>query len=316
MIKFLKVIKKKKNPPTFREVCDKLDVSPNKVEELVLDAKSRGFQIDITGECLSLDTSVPIQESIPRVQIKAEKRNMVRIGVISDTHYGAKAAAKAETTDFVNMAYDKYGIRTFLHCGDMLAGNKVYSGQAAELEAWGCDDQCQILADNLPIRDGLRYIGILGNHDVDFIKSNGSDPAKRIMQLRPDINVIGHIKAKLFLKEYNLEIELDHIKSSAHARSYSLEKHIYRTISSENHPDIIFCGHRHTNGYFSVQGIHAFLVPCFEDSNIFVLYNDFNPCVGGLIVDVYFNDNKKIVRIDPKFFMYESEPQKVSEVTL
>ena len=316
LIKFLKVIKKRKNPPTFREVCNKLDVSPSTVDELILSAKESGFQVDVTGECVSLDTSVPTQETVPMVLVETKKDNMVRIGVISDTHFGAKAALKKEVADFVNMAYDEFGIRTFLHCGDMLAGNTVYSGQAAELEAWGCDDQCQLLADHLPKRDGLRYIGILGNHDVNFIKSNGADPAKRIMQLRPDINVIGHIKAKLRLKEHNIEIELAHIKSAAHARSYSLEKHIYRTISKTNQPDLIFCGHRHINGYFEVQGIHSFLVPCFEDENIFVRYNDFRPCVGGLIVDIYLNEDKKIVRCDPKFFMYQSSEDEVHEEEL
>lgn len=316
LVKFLKVIKKKKNPPTFREICDKLDVAPSTVDELILEAKNGGFQVDVTGECVSLDTSIPAQESVPMVMVKTEKENMIRLGVISDTHFGAKAALKEEVADFVNMAYEKYGIRTFLHCGDMLAGNTVYRGQAAELEAWGCDDQCDLLAKHLPEREGLRYIGILGNHDVDFIKSNGADPAKRIMHLRKDINVIGHIKAKLILKENGLQIELAHIKSAAHARSYSLEKHIYRTISKTNQPDIIFCGHRHINGYFEVQGIHSFLVPCFEDENIFTRYNDFRPCVGGLIVDIYLDDNKQIIRCDPKFFMYKAKPDDVVEVTL
>lgn len=304
LIKIVKKYSTKKSPILFRDLCDALDLSPKRTEETINAALAAGYQLSFTDNKVVLSVKVPPQRSVPTLSIKQHEKNRIRLGVISDTHCGSKAFMKKEMQHFINTAYDDYDVRTILHAGDMLAGNKVYKGQEAELEVWGCSDQCDILTESLPERKGLQYIGILGNHDVDFIKSNGADPAKAIGKARSDIRILGHIKSKFVIEKYDLEIEIAHIKSSAHARSYSLEKHIYRTISNTNSPDVIFCGHRHINGYFEVQGIHAFLVPCFENANIFVLYNDFKPSVGGLIVDLVLDKDNNIIRCDNSFHIY------------
>ena len=305
-----RITTKRKNKITLRSLCDHFDCSPSKMESAMVSAKSQGYRLGNVNKNITIDTGIPVQRRKKVISLSRKEKNRVRLGVISDTHYGAKACLKEEIKQFVNMAYDNYGIRTILHSGDVLAGNKVYRGQEAELEVWGCSEQCQICADNLPERDGLQYIYILGNHDVDFIKSNGTDPSIILSSLRKDMKYIGAIKGNFYIDECEIEIELAHIKSNAHARSYSLEKHVYRTVSDQNRPDVIFCGHKHTNGYFEVQGLHNFLVPCFEDENYFAAYNDFNPSVGGLIVDLVLNENNEIIQCEPIFVIHRSKSKK------
>lgn len=312
LIKYIKKNRKKKL--SFRGMCDEFDCSPKKMELLIADARTYGYKIDIGNDTLSLDTEIPVETVAQKVFIPSETKRQFRIGVISDTHFGSNGTLTKELQHFVNLAYDDFDVRVMLHCGDILAGDQVFKGQVAELDHWGCTKQCKAAADGLPKLDGLEYWGILGNHDISFVKGSGIDVGFNLQSLRPDFHCVGALKHKLSLN--GVEVELAHLKSAAHARSYSLEKHIYRTISPNNQPQAVFCGHRHTNGYFEVQKIHTFLVPCFEDVSMFLLYHDFLPSIGGVIVDFFLDENNKIIRLSPQFFLYNIENEQNVEVSV
>lgn len=305
--------KGKRIPLTLTLLCNTFDCSPYRLESALVRAKAEGYRLNISNDKVKIDTNV-IDSSViigerPKINIPKLSNNTIRFAVISDTHFGSAHCMKDEIVDFVEMAYDEFNVRTILHAGDMLAGNNVYRGQTLELEAWACKDQCQICADVLPKHDDLQYVYILGNHDVDFMKSNGTDPSELIKIRRPDTTCIGNIAARLILDPYGIDIELSHIKSSAHARSWSLEKHLQRTISKNNSPDILFCGHKHTNGYFMPQNVHSCLVPCFETMNIYATYGDFYPTIGGIIVTLTLDTQGKITRFTPMFHNYPIEFQ-------
>jgi len=304
---------RKRGAYSLRELCNMFDCSPHRVEVAIEKAKLNGYRIEVTDDSICINTKVLDNKSIvgprPVVKTKTMSKNTIRFAVISDTHFGSAHALEKETADFVNMAYDEFDVRLILHAGDMLAGNNVYRGQQYELKKWACKDQCQICVDTLPVRKDLQYVYILGNHDVDFMKSNGTDPSEIINAKRPDMTCVGVIAARFILDPYNLDIELSHIKTSAHARSWSLEKHLQRTISKHNAPDILFCGHKHTNGYFTPQGVHSCLVPCFETINIYGTYGDFYPTIGGIIVTVTLDTDGRITRFNPLFHTYPIEFQ-------
>lgn len=311
--KLILVIKKnKKKKMSLRDLCNDFDCSPVRMESLISDAKACGYSVDIGEDGLNLNTDITTERVVQKINIPGKAKKEFRIGVISDTHFGSQACLVKESQHFINAAYDEFGVRTFLHAGDILAGDQVYRGQIAELDHWGCQKQCQAAADALPKRDGLEYWGILGNHDVSFVKNAGIDVGKVLESMRPDFHCIGQLKQKIVLN--GVEVELAHLKSSAHARSYSLEKHVYRTVSMSNQPKVIFCGHRHTNGYFEVQRIHNFLVPCFEDVSMFLKYNDMMPSVGGIIVDFFLDDNNDIIRLVPQFHLYHQKDS--TEITV
>jgi len=315
MVKLIKKRTKSRNNNfiTFRELCDVMDISPGRAENLIDEGKALGYTLNVSDDILYLNTETKKeQKQVHKINMPKKEKNKITVAAISDTHCGSKHCMKEEIKHFINLCYNEYGITTIFHGGDCLAGNKVYRGQVAELEEWSAQGQCEIFAETLPQFKDLQYIAILGNHDIDFIKSNGVDPAFIINNLRKDVKFIGNIKGKCILGDSNLELELVHIKSSAHARSYSLEKFIHKQTSRDNHPDILMAGHRHINGFFEIQGIQAFLLPCFEAETLFALYHTYYPSIGGLIVSFVLDDDNKLLRCEPSFMRYnlkESEKQ-------
>ena len=305
---FLKKVQHKKYSLT--ELCNTLDCSPATIERYIERANELGYELKNFDDNVSLNKKELQSNNIPKmINISTESNRIIRFGVISDTHFGSDAARCEEIADFVKKAYVSYGIRTMIHCGDIVTGNSVYKGQIAELSHWGCEKQCQEAAKWLPKLEDLKYYAILGNHDLDFIKSSGINPGFVLNKLREDINILGNIKARFILGDTNLVVEAIHIKSSAYAKSYPLEKHLAKTLSKLDSPDIVLAGHRHISGYFELNHVHCFQVPSFEDANFFVHYNDFIPSVGGLIVELHLNEENQIVQCNPIFVNYHTKNQ-------
>lgn len=312
LIDLLKKKRARKKLVNLRWICDKLNIPPKTAENLIGKATELGYTVAVESGSLYINSDSEIQDEIPKIKISKGKKRSVKFAVISDTHAGSSAALPNFVSDFVKYAYNDHGIKTILHAGDILTGNSVYHSQVAELDIWGCQRQCEQASEMLPELKGLKYYGILGNHDINFIKLAGVDPGYVLHKERPDINIIGHFKASFVLDPVGILIELIHIKSSAHARSYALEKHIAKVISKGHHPDMIFAGHRHTSGYWELNGIHSFMCPCFENENMFVKYFDFVPSIGGIIVDLDVDSNGTISSCAPTFKSYtvpkESHP--------
>lgn len=310
--KLVDFISKGSKSISLGDVCDYMDLSPKRVNKIIEEARVLGYRVETLNDTdVYLDKKPKVQDEVKALPLSRKGKNIIRFAAISDTHIGAKSAMKEEIKHFVNEAYDKYDVRTIVHAGDCLAGNGVYRGQAIELEKWGCKEQCDLFAETLPKREGLQYIAITGNHDIDFVKKNGADPAFTISKLRDDFTFIGDLKAKFIVEGTDLEVEVIHVRSSAHARSYSIEKHIYKTLSQNNMPDVVLAGHRHTSCFLEVQGVQCFMLPCFEDANLFVKYNDFSPSAGGTIIDIVLNENNQIIECVPRFKYYSPRVEKV-----
>lgn len=302
---------------TFRELCDTMDLSPGKAENLIDEAKALGYTLNVSDDVLYLDIKPSEKQGNKyQVSIPKKEKNKITFAAISDTHCGSKYCMKEEIKHFVDLCYNDYGITTIFHSGDCLAGNKVYRGQPAELEDWSGQGQAEIFADILPEHKGLQYTAILGNHDVDFIKSNGFDPSFVISKMRKDVNFIGHIKGRCLLGDTGIEVELIHVKSSARTRSYGPEKHVFYSMSPSDYAHLVLCGHLHSMGYFLTQASHVFLVPCFENLNLFLKYYDMYPSIGGIVVSLILDDENSIVRCENSFHMYSKQTEKKEIITI
>ena len=306
----LKNSKKGKGFQTIESLCDKLGKTPKQIKDLIKIAEGKGYRFKINTDRIAVDdneTYFDIEEVTEPATNLPNRKKSIKIGIISDTHFGSRAALSSCVKDFVEKAYYEHGIRTLLHCGDIVAGNGVYKGQVAELSYWACDEQCDAAMSGLPELEGLNYYAILGNHDVDFIKKAGVDPGRIITKSRKDIKIVGHLKGKVILKPENIVIEMLHVKSNAHARSYVLEKYMTRSIFKGDLPHVILEGHRHTAGYFSLNGVQCLLVPCFEDRNMFVKYFGFVPEIGGTILNLELDDKGTVTGCIPQFIFYDCE---------
>lgn len=295
--------KKKSCNKSLEGLCNFFNKSPQYIKNLLDKATDLGYKFDFVEDKILLDKAVNNETQNLKVPISISNTRTIKFGVISDTHFGSKAARPDLIADFVDFAYEQ-GVRDILHGGDIVTGNSVYKGQVAELSHWGCHAQCLEACKGLPQKKDLKYYGILGNHDLAFVKSAGVDPGLILESMRPDIKIIGHIKGNITLTPENILIELVHIKSNAYSLSYPLEKHLAKAVSKGFLPDMILAGHLHRSGFFTLNGIQGFVLPCFEDENIFVKYHDFVPVIGGVIITLKLDSNNKIIECIPHFKYY------------
>lgn len=314
IINFLNT-KSKKHNRSFEGLCNFFNKSPQYVKDLLNQAAALGYKIQDIDDRLFLDKKENRDIRETQVPISLVKDRTIKFAVISDTHFGSAAARPDLIADFVNFAYDQ-GCRVVFHAGDILTGNSVYKNQAAELSYWGCRAQCLEACKGLPQKPDLMYYGILGNHDLNFLSTNGADPGWILEQMRPDIKIVGHLKGNILLQPGNILVELIHVKSHASGLSYPLEKHIAKAVSKGFLPDIILAGHLHRQGSFMLNGIHSFLLPCFEDENHFVKYHDFVPVIGGLILTLELNTNNKPVECITHVRYYNTKTPTATPVIL
>lgn len=306
--------KSKKNNKSLEGLCNFFNKSPQYIKNLLDQAAQLGYKFDLVEDKILLNKKIDLETRESDVSSFSINRT-IKLGIISDTHFGSQAACPEYISHFINTAYAE-GVRKIVHGGDILTGNSVYRRQVAELSHWGCHNQCLEACKGLPQKKDLEYYVLLGNHDMDFVTTAGVDPGLILESMRPDIKVIGHIKGNIKLQPENILIEVVHIKSSAHARSYPLEKHLAKSVSKGFLPDIVLAGHRHCSGYFPVNGVQCFMLPCFEDENIFVKYHDFVPEVGGLILTLGLNAENKIISCSPEFRYYNTKRTTATNIEL
>ena len=306
--------KSKKNNKSLEGLCNFFNKSPQYIKNLLSQATTLGYKFDIIEDKIILDKKINLDARESDISSFSIDRT-IKLGILSDTHFGSKAACPEYISHFVETAYAE-GVRKFVHGGDILTGNSVYRRQESELSHWGCHSQCLEACKGLPQKKDLEYYVLLGNHDMDFVTSAGVDPGLILESMRPDIKIIGHLKGNIRLQPENILIEVVHIKSSAHARSYPLEKHLMKAVSKGFLPDVVLAGHRHCSGYFPVNGVQCFMLPCFEDENIFVKYHDFVPEVGGLILTLGLNADNKIISCSPEFRYYNTKRSSATNISV
>jgi hypothetical protein len=143
-------------PIAFSSLCDKLNLSPQRARELVLQARAEGIKVHVENDHVGLRIAEPI-EKVQVTKISPVVGERQRVGVISDTHLGSKYCLREQLKDFVHYAYDQ-GVREILHPGDVLDGD--YRHGKFEMTHMGIHEQTRDLFETLPALPGLTYHGI------------------------------------------------------------------------------------------------------------------------------------------------------------
>lgn len=253
----------KKGVKHFEELCDSLGLPPSRVRSLLSELKSSGVIMHsdkfVALKPLDVVGAEKITEVIPRTVKK------LKVGVISDLHYGSKYCLRERINDFVEYAYGE-GVRTILIPGDLLDGHYVDHG-LFELSHVGLEPQVDDMIQNLPKKKGLQYHCITGNHDQTFITQNGANVGRAItdaaaIERGGDIKWHGHRGAKLSIG--GTIVELWHPqKGSAYAVSYPIQKKIESFVPGEK-PHILLIGHWHRFCYVVERGVHGIACPTFQ----------------------------------------------------
>lgn len=290
--KLLGIITRRKSA-SLAELCNEMDLSPKHVEMLVKLAREKDYQISMpTDDRIALTLQAPAIDRLAVRRLPIEPiQGHIRIAAAGDLHFGSKMHRGECLRDFIDLAYDDYGVRTVFVPGDVFAGINMYPGQLNEVETWAMEGQVKLVVDGLPRKPGLSYETIGGNHDESYTKASGANVLKTVASLRPDVKYHGFYSALFDLvvpdSRVPIKMELHHPdKAGSYAITYHLQKEIEQ-IPSGMKPQVLLMGHTHQAAMLpDYRGVAALYCGCFEDQTLFLKRKHINPHIGGWILDL------------------------------
>lgn len=210
----------------------------------------------------------------------------LKFALVSDTHFWAKASARDELWEFYDKAKDKW-VEAFVHAGDIVDGDNVYSWQQFEQDKVGFEQQLQDVKENYPnVWIPTYFIG--GNHDEKFLKQNWINICKAIETVRQDLINLWFYDARLKLNW--IDINLHHGGGSlSYAKDYKMKKYL-DSLPVENQPDIFALWHYHTALYDFHRGIHWFMPGSFMKENLLSKRFNLDSTIGGWIIEIDKNE--------------------------
>lgn len=274
-VRMLVTLLKDRSGMNVADVCNHLDISPRRLDDLVEAARALHHKINVPagGEALCLERSAPPPDrrSVFRLPIEPVK-DLITFVAASDPHYGSLHARPECVQDAIRYAYEEHGARHVFWSGDMTDGLTVYKGQATELRDHTFEAQLRAAVRSLPRFPGLMHHAIGGNHDENFLKENGTDVMEHIADKRDDFKVHGYYLARADIgpseRPDALKIELYHPGGGIpYARSYRLQQAINK-IPGGMKPHILLAGHLHVEMTMWYRGIFGVQVPCFQDQTL------------------------------------------------
>lgn len=311
----------RRQPRTFEEVCDELDLPPYKSRELIEQAGIDGYRIEIVGEHVGArPASSPLEEQLIVVD---QANDWQKFAAVGDVHVGSKYFMKAQFLDFVGGAYEE-GVRVFLQGGDLLDG--VYRHSIWDQSQRGFEEQVAEAIDVIPRLEGATWHFIQGNHDETFGEQSGIDVGKAIVQAfraagRHDLVYHGARGAYVRLKgpsdTRGLLVEMWHPRdrANAYALSYRAQKHIEKYPPGAK-PDCLLAFHWHQTFYFETRGVHAMSCGCWQGGqSSFGKSLGGAPSIGSWIVDYALTDGGTVRRWRPEWKGYQ-EVETVRDVNL
>lgn len=277
---------------------NKFNVSDRVIFAYVDELKELGYQITECNGKLKLSNVVQSDDSVH--VCKWTGNQIVRFGVVSDTHFCSKDQQLTELEKFYDVLMQE-GIDTCYHAGDLTEGVNMRMGHEYEIFKHGCDEQAGYVIDKYPNRPNITTYFITGNHDHSGIKSAGTDIGHRIGNERKDMVYLGKQTARVMITP-NCSLDLVHpLDGASYALSYSTQKYI-DSLSGGQKPNILFVGHHHKAMYLpEYRNIHAFEAGTFQAQTKWMQGKRIAAHVGGWIVTVHVDDKGTVMRCSGEF---------------
>ena len=264
---------------SFEDLCDRADLAPKRAKALLEACKKAGYRIETKGGMVGYVPSEPLKSERKLV---AQPGDREVFAVISDLHFGSKYCLEDRLVDFVERAHREDGVTQFFLAGDNLDG--VYRHSRWEESHHGFAEQAKRMAQVLPRIKGVRYDGIIGNHDETFERENGMDVCQATEDVfrragRTDLRL--HAARGAYLRfapkgGRGVLVELWHpLGGGAYAVSYKLQRHVEEYGVGQK-PDFLFAGHWHQQCYVVRRGVHAFSSGTFHGGG-----SSFGKALGG-----------------------------------
>lgn len=277
------------------ELADELDLSPKRVRQVLESLIESGKDISIKDNLVIFNAPRRGAE----VRIDSGTRDYLKLGIASDTHLGSRYQQLTALRDFYERCKDE-GVTVVFHAGDWLAGKNVYKGQEYDIFLHSMREQREYLAEKYPRVEGIKTIGITGNHDESWTAHTGDKPVELAARHRDDIEIVAEYQA--FVTVNGFKICLYHPDGAqAYAISYKLQK-LVESFTAENLPDVVVMGHFHQKEYVTIRNVECFQAGCFEAQTPYQVRRNLHPVIGGWIIELVRTKNG--VQVVSKFIKY------------
>lgn len=208
----------------------------------------------------------------------------VRIGIVSDTHFGSKYQQPTHLREFMRYAVKERKVSTFIHGGDFTDGPfEAHRGAIHEMWTGTYDGQVDAAEKSYP-DTGRPTLAISGNHDEFFLKNAGPNPLRELAARRGDIEFIGASNGYIRFGDVLVAVQHPH-DGMSYALSYKLQKRI-EGLSPENKPHILLLGNYHkachTPAWRNVEG---FILPSFQSQSAWMASKGIASVIGGVILE-------------------------------
>lgn len=227
----------------------------------------------------------------------------IRIGIVSDTHFGSKWAQYTYLTQFYK-ACKEQGITDIYHCGDVDDGSEnMHPGIMYEHHVLGATEHINNICKHYPHVDGIMTHFITGNHDNSLMKAAGLVIGEEIQARRPDMHFLGRDVALVQLAEH-CKMELRHPgDGTAYSISYKPQKMV-EAYTSDSKPNILCIGHYHKCLYMFERNVHIIMASSFCGTTPFMRSKNIRSALGGWILDIELDDTGTIKTLTPQSIAY------------
>ena len=252
-------------------------------EKQIADLRWDGYRIKEENGKYKLDKSIAeYAVDTPKVEMPWSGCEVIRFGLISDTHINSKYTQLTYLHKFYDICKAE-GITEIYHAGDIDEGEQMRVGHQYECYKQGADDHVHEIVRVYPKREGIKTYFITGNHDASIIKRCGYDIGYAIAAKRSDMIYLGSNEADVNLTP-NCVLQLRHPwDGTAYSISYKVQKMI-DAMSGGTKPNILAVGHYHKAEYIFYRNVHAFQTGCFQSETPFTRGKAISVHTGGWII--------------------------------
>lgn len=284
---------------TLKEIVDGLRVTHQEAERLMGEMAEAGYHVK--GKVLSREGAASL------APIEHFRGDVVRFGVISDTHLGNMHAMEEELSE-AYAVFAAEGITDVYAAGNLLDGEKTYRGQEYEIKVMGAERVVAYLAHLWPQVPGIttHHIASSTCHEGFYFKSAGLLIGKLIEQARPDMVYLGLDERDIIIHPGERQPILRIIHpggGSSYAHSYRPQK-IVESYSGGEKPDVLVIGHYHKMGYYEIRNVTVLQAGCMERQTPFMRKRSLEAMLGFWVVELRFSEHGSLRRVKPESFKY------------
>jgi len=289
----------KKQSLSRDEVAEALDVGLGDAESILRDMSARGYNVE--------DGVLSKQAPGKRPTVEHFYGDVVRFGIVSDTHLGNHHALEDELQE-AYAVFRREGVTSVYCPGNLLDGEKTYRGQEYEISVMGVDNVVANLARVWPKVPGITTYHVASStcHEGYYLKSAGVLIGKLIEAERPDMKYLGLDEADVVLHEGERRPTLRIVHpggGSSYADSYRPQK-IVESYSGGEKPTILAIGHYHKSGFYDIRDVAVLQAGCLERQTPFMRKRSLRACLGFWVVEAQFSESGSLIRFKPEWFKY------------